>query len=157
MSEHAWHGDDPRICSVCYITQKDYVSRNAQIACIPHRSNIKNGQKDFSDKPRMDLVLPDFVLGLGRGMSEGLKSYDANSWQNVKHGQAKYQAAAMRHLLAIMLGEQIDPKSKLPHAYHLGCCAMILSGLQSSGKGDETIPCDDRACKFCYANGEVSD
>jgi hypothetical protein len=33
----------------------------------------------------------------------------------------------LRHLFAIMRGEDNDPESGLPHIDHVGCCWMFLS------------------------------
>jgi hypothetical protein len=41
--------------------------------------------------------------------------------------QTELQDSMMRHLVAIMSGEEIDPESGLPHIGHLMCNAMFYS------------------------------
>ena len=83
------------------------------------------GTKHDGDKPPVDLLDPYALLEISKVLEFGRVKYSAHNWR----GGIPYTrllAAAMRHLLAILAGEDDDPESGLPHAAHLGCCAMFL-------------------------------
>ncbi len=42
--------------------------------------------------------------------------------------------AALRHIFAILRGEDLDPESGLPHVHHASCCLMFLSAMMSHRK-----------------------
>lgn len=46
------------------------------------------------------------------------KGYGVNAWQSVENGIKRYREARFRHDMAIARGEEIDPESGLPHAFH---------------------------------------
>jgi hypothetical protein len=78
------------------------------------------------EKTRVDLLDPLALEGLAKVLTFGAKKYAAHNWR----GGFKWSrliGALMRHLFAIMRGEDIDPESSLPHIDHLGCCWMFLS------------------------------
>ena len=82
--------------------------------------------KQDVDKSRVDLLDADWLLGIGEVLKFGARKYSDNNWR----GGFKYSrliAAAFRHLLSIIKGEDIDAESGLPHVDHLACCVMFLS------------------------------
>lgn len=84
------------------------------------------GVKYDQEKPRVDLLDPLALEGMARVLAFGAKKYGDHNWR----GGITYSrlvAAAFRHLLAILKGEDLDPESGLPHVDHLGCCWMFLS------------------------------
>ena len=83
-------------------------------------------------KPRCELLPPDAVIGIAKVLTFGAEKYEPGGWRKV--GRERYLGAAMRHLLALMNGEIIDPESGLKHADHLGCNAMFLSELIKDGE-----------------------
>lgn len=85
-----------------------------------------SGVKHDQDKPRMDLLDSDALEGLAAVLTFGAQKYAADNWR----GGLSYRrvlAASLRHLFAILRGEDTDPESGLPHIDHLGCCWMFLS------------------------------
>ena len=86
-----------------------------------------NGRKDDSSKNRVDLVDPQFILGVGDILTFGAKKYEPNNWQKVSDPINRYYAAALRHLLAWRNGEKTDPESGKSHLYHAACNMMFLS------------------------------
>ena len=86
----------------------------------------KVGLKDAVDKVRVELVLPETIIGMAEVLSIGAKKYKANSWQNVENGEDVHYAALMRHILAWRGGEIIDKESKLSHIKHVLTNAMFL-------------------------------
>jgi Domain of unknown function (DUF5664) len=77
-------------------------------------------------KPRVDLLDPEALLGISRVLSFGATKYAAHNWR----GGIRYSriiGSILRHLFAIMGGEDIDKESGLPHVDHCGCDIMFLS------------------------------
>lgn len=80
------------------------------------------------NKPPIDLVEPDFILGIAQVLAHGAKKYAPESWKTeVIDPERRYYAAAMRHLLAWKLGETIDRESGWSHLYHAACNIMFLA------------------------------
>jgi hypothetical protein len=85
-----------------------------------------SGRKDDAEKSRTDLLDPDALEGLAKVLTFGANKYDAHNWRG-GIAFSRLIAAALRHLFAIMRGEDNDSESGLPHVDHLGCCWMFLS------------------------------
>jgi hypothetical protein len=68
----------------------------------------------------------------------GAQKYAAHNW---KKGLPKEQIleSMMRHLAALMDGEQNDPESGLPHIGHIMCNAMFYSYFDSEPNGNENV------------------
>lgn len=84
------------------------------------------GQKLDSEKPRMDLIDSEFLIGLASVLTFGANKYAAHNWRG-GISYSRLLAAAYRHLGALNAGEDVDGESKLGHVFHLACCAMFLS------------------------------
>lgn len=87
---------------------------------------LEVGTKNDGEKPRMDLLDPLALEGLAAVLTFGAKKYAAHNWRK-GIANTRLIAAMLRHLFAIMRGEDIDPESGLPHIDHVGCCWMFLS------------------------------
>lgn len=74
----------------------------------------------------MDLLDPLALEGLAAVLTFGAKKYAAHNWRK-GIANTRLIAAMLRHLFAIMRGEDVDPESGLPHIDHVGCCWMFLS------------------------------
>lgn len=101
---------------------------------------MKNLQftKADSGKPRLSLVEPAFIRGVGRILTFGAEKYDANNWKTLPPEELhRYKDAAMRHFLAYLDGELIDPESGQPHLDHLACNVMFLRYFEHQLKEDE--------------------
>lgn len=89
------------------------------------------GVKYDADKAPIDLIDPDFLVGLAEVLGFGAKKYAAHNWRlGIQY--SRLIAAAYRHLGAINKGEDVDPESGKPHVYHLACCVMFLSKMMES-------------------------
>lgn len=60
----------------------------------------------------------------------------AHNWRN-GFDWTRILAATQRHLLAIMMGEDIDSDSGELHVHHLMCCVAFLSEHQQLGLGTD--------------------
>lgn len=89
------------------------------------------GVKHDAGKPPMSLLDRHALEQIAQVLAFGARKYKADNWRGgIKH--RRLIDAAMRHLLAIADGEDIDPESGLPHAAHLGCCTMFLLWMQKN-------------------------
>lgn len=84
------------------------------------------GMKFDGEKPRMDLLDAQALEGLAAVLTFGAKKYAAHNWRK-GISNSRLVAALLRHLFAILRGENVDPESGLPHIDHVGCCWMFLS------------------------------
>lgn len=85
----------------------------------------ESGEKYDGEKPPVDLLDPYAMEQIALVLAFGAEKYHRHNWR----GGIRFTrllAAAMRHSFAILRGEDTDPESGLPHAAHLGCCAMFL-------------------------------
>ncbi len=85
---------------------------------------IKEGTKHDQGKSRLELVDPHWLVDVGYVLAHGASIHGEYNWREV--AIERYYGAILRHTLAIMSGEYIDPDSGKPHAAHLACNAMFL-------------------------------
>ena len=62
-------------------------------------------------KPRISLVPPSAIIHLASAFKEGEEKYGAYNWRTNKVQAMIYLDAILRHVLAIVDGEDIDPES----------------------------------------------
>jgi hypothetical protein len=90
--------------------------------------------KKDEGKPQIHLLPPQALLGISRIMTFGIGKY---SEYNYRKGDGlkwtRVYDACQRHLIAWLMGEDIDPESGENHLYHAGCCIMMLIDLQTRG------------------------
>lgn len=96
-------------------------------------SETSSGLKYDDEKPRVDLLDSEWLEGTAQVLTFGARKYAAHNWR----GGISYSrliGAGLRHLFAIMRGEDVDPESGLGHVYHLSCCVMFLSWMMTHRK-----------------------
>jgi len=84
------------------------------------------GLKYDQEKPRMDLLDPEFLEGLANVLTFGAQKYAAHNWRS-GIALSRCIAAALRHLGAFNRGEDVDPESGYSHLYHAACCLMFIA------------------------------
>lgn len=92
------------------------------------------GAKLDSGKPRMGLVLQGFRKALSeisKVGTAGAEKYSDNGWMSVPNGEARYEDALLRHLLA---DEEIDQDFGLSHRAHMAWNALALLELELRNK-----------------------
>ena len=72
------------------------------------KSSVSTGRKDDEGKLRYDLMDVDFEEEMAKVLTEGVKKYEENSWQNVPNAKERYYAALRRHTAAYRKGECIN-------------------------------------------------
>jgi hypothetical protein len=94
------------------------------------------GLKFDDDKPRYDLEQTLATEEVMKVLTFGARKYDDGNWKFLDKAQARYYAAARRHLAATQRGETIDPESGLHHLAHAICCLNFMLELQLESKND---------------------
>ncbi len=86
-------------------------------------------KKFDSKKNRLELIEPEFILGLGKVLSFGAEKYEAWNWVKAssEEDQNRIKGAMMRHMMAYMGGEKLDPETGLSHLHHISCNLMFLN------------------------------
>ena len=90
-------------------------------------------------KIRMDLIPPSFLTSTATVLTYGSIKYTDNNWMKCPKW-SRYYGALLRHLMAILGGEEVDPESGLPHLWHLNCNAAFLTEFQEVGIGEDDMP-----------------
>lgn len=92
--------------------------------------------KHDQDKPRLELLSRVALEEISRVLAFGAGKYGEFNW---KKGMSwsRLHGAAMRHVLAHMSGEDLDPESGLSHLAHAECCLMFLSEYEKKGLGTD--------------------
>ena len=85
-------------------------------------------------KPKLTkvLLMPEALKGLESVLVFGEGKYDAaerKSWMNYKPNEVL--DSMLRHTMAIINGEEIDPESGLPHASHMLFNAAVYAELSA--------------------------
>lgn len=95
------------------------------ICAYKHLSN--KGQKFDAEKRRWDLLPWDALEQVVLVLEFGAKKYGERNWEDgIKGWEIRFPTAILRHTIAVLRGEWIDPESKLPHMAHVGCTALFV-------------------------------
>lgn len=104
------------------------------------------GLKFDDDKPLVSLVRPEFILGVAQVMTFGAKKYGKYNYRKgMEH--SRLLDAALRHLMADLMGERIDPESGLPHLLHAASNLNMLYDYRVNGLGTDDLPLPDNKDK----------
>lgn len=97
------------------------------------------GAKLDGGKLRPALVLGGFASAVDAMVkvgSDGARKYTDNGWKTVPNGKARYEDALLRHLLAHLRGEVLDPESGSPHISH---CMWNAAAIYELSKGTPNV------------------
>jgi Domain of unknown function (DUF5664) len=95
---------------------------------------MRAGQKDDAGKDRYDLIPLEALRGVALVLTHGAQKYAPYGWTSVPNAFARYRAAAERHLQNVLLdGEEMDPESGLPHAWHYLTNCIFVACLMAVG------------------------
>lgn len=98
----------------------------------------RNGVKDDSLKPDLDIVLGEFPRALwevGKIGTYGYRKYTKNGWVSVPNGISRYSSAELRHYLLHKIEGKFDKESELLHKAHKAWNA--LADLELACREDE--------------------
>lgn len=97
-------------------------------------------------KPPVHLVSPISILHEAMAMAEGGMKYGPYNYREDHVAATVYIAAAMRHILAWSMGEDLTKDSRLHHLAHAKACCGILLDAEANGS-----MIDDRFKSPAYA------
>jgi len=85
-----------------------------------------------SKKPQPSLVPPSAILHLAEAFKEGAKKYGSYNWRTTQVQAMIYLDAILRHVYAVIDGEDIDPESGKHHlAGVLASAAIYIDALET--------------------------
>lgn len=84
-------------------------------------------------KPQIDLIPPASMIYQALAMGLGASKYGPFNWRSKKVKMSIYIAAAMRHLLSVLDGQDDDEESNAPHIGHALACLGILADAKETG------------------------
>jgi hypothetical protein len=90
------------------------------------------GRKDDAGKPRFDLMPSAAELKIAEVLEYGARKYAPDNWRKVDNPEARYLAAALRHINAWRRGESRDKESGLSHLAHAATSLMFVMELISA-------------------------
>ena len=99
-------------------------------------------------KPPLRLVPAAGIIYVSRVMGLGAAKYGPYNWRGNAIRYTVYVEAAMRHLLAALDGEEVDPESGQPHAAHAAACMMILLDAKATGNLVDDRPTPGAAARL---------
>jgi hypothetical protein len=79
-----------------------------------------------AEKVNPSLVPPAGILHTAAAMMDGGAKYGPYNWREKAVPMMTYIAAAQRHLMQLLDGEDYDPTSRVHHAGHAAACMMII-------------------------------
>lgn len=84
-------------------------------------------------KPNLFLVPPASIIYQALAMQDGARKYGPYNWRGNSVTASIYVAAALRHIMAWMDGEEFAPDSQKPHLGHALACLGILVDAKETG------------------------
>jgi dATP/dGTP diphosphohydrolase len=82
-------------------------------------------------KPSLHLVPPAALIHMAKAMEFGASKYGPYNWRDKKVHMTVYIAAAMRHLMSLLDGENVAQDSGVHHGAHAAACmGIILDALE---------------------------
>lgn len=97
------------------------------------------GRKDDANKPRYDLIPPEWLDGPAKVLTVGAEKYGDRNWENGMRWGRVF-AALMRHLWAWWRREKVDPETGFSHLWHAACCLMFLIAYEERAIGEDDRP-----------------
>jgi hypothetical protein len=92
-------------------------------------------------KPSTRAIPPIAILRLGAVMEHGARKYGRFNWREHTVTVSVYTDAIMRHLMAYVDGEDLDPESGMDHLAHImACCALVLDAKAMGKLNDDRTP-----------------
>jgi len=97
---------------------------------------VSSNPKDIAGtkKPPLRLLPTIGLVYLAKVMALGAKKYGPWNWRDAAVRATVYDEAALRHLFAVLDGQDLDEESGLPHEAHIMACMAIKLDAKACGK-----------------------
>jgi Domain of unknown function (DUF5664) len=109
-------------------------------------------------KPRLDLVPPALEIHVARAMENGAAKFGPYNWRDKKVRATVYIAAAKRHLIQYLDGQDLASDSGVHHLAHAAACCGILLDAEATGSLLDDRPAKGAAAqlieKFTRTSGD---
>ena len=102
---------------------------------------MAKGLRYNAGKPQLTLPLEagEGLIGVARVMEYGTQKYARSNWlKGLPHTQIA--DSLLRHLVAYLSGEDVDPESGCRHVDHIACNALFLAHLTATKPEDDDRP-----------------
>ena len=97
-------------------------------------AQTSTGLRYNDGKMRPTLISPHALQGLMAVLEFGARKYAPRNWERgLPGGLEPILDSLLRHVFAMMRGEEVDQESGLPHIDHVLCNAMFYSHLSKVG------------------------
>lgn len=118
------------------VTLPDWAQRRTTAPlCAQDRPCVTGNPKDLIGvtKAPVHLVPPVAIIECAAAFADGEVKYGAYNWRKYPVRQTVYIAAAMRHLLALLDGEDDASDSGVSHEGHVMSCMAVLCDARALG------------------------
>jgi hypothetical protein len=90
-------------------------------------------------KPDVSVCPPAAILHMSKAMMLGAAKYGPYNWRDEPVKMRSYLAAAMRHIMAVIDGEDFDPEEGAGHhlAHAMATCAVVLDAMETGNLIDD--------------------
>lgn len=106
-----------------------------EVKLAPNPPSEANPKHAFGlSKPRLDLVPSSAIILEALVFEIGAKKYGPFNWRETDVVRSIYLAAAYRHIMALLDGQDLDEESGLPHEAHVRACMSIIIDARALGK-----------------------
>ena len=106
----------------------------ASVAGFDRAEGVKcdSGKAPLSWLGQVSRALDD----VARSLAYGARKYSPSNWRRVPDGSRRYRDAALRHLMADLRGERMDPEQVLPHVT-IAALNLMLAAEHDLGFDDD--------------------
>ena len=99
-----------------------------------------------TDKPRYDLLPPEFLEATSQILTFGAGKYGDRNWEKGMDWGRVF-AALMRHLWAWWRGEKADSETGKSHLWHACACLSFLVAYEARNAGKDDRPHVDQSAE----------
>ena len=114
-------------------------------------------KKFDENKAQLSLIDPQFLMSMAQVLGYGEQKYPASSHWMPGMDWSRMSDAALRHIMAFNMGENVDGETGFSHLVHAACCLMMLNSyyLRYAGKDDRRFTPELPMPKFPMNESEL--
>ncbi len=131
MSQSRWNPDDQKFEQLTDIEKFVNIDSRSIVKIMTDQTNPKD--LEGNKKPPISLVPPSAIIHLAEAFKEGARKYGPYNWRTKKVQAMIYLDAILRHALAVIDGEDIDPESGKHHLDGLMASAAVYIDALETG------------------------